>query len=270
MRLGDFKKGPKILPMKPKHLDDVLNIIDQHDEDDAEAAYISYEREGLDNQYVLCMGSDVVGMSGYRPAANTHATAWLSWTYLAESIQGMGHGETFVTDVIQKCKDAKFRKIFVSTSDYVDDEDGDIYARARAFYKSIGFTHQLTLPDYFDAGEAKWIYSIDFNQSFQAPQPSWSATSGFKCVDTFELLESDDTYTLGFDLNDDGEFSTADEIKQFIDQARSKGAKRLYVGLPSDAVMITRQLTDLGFDNVGRLKDYYRTGVSEVNFKMVL
>lgn len=270
MRLGDLKKGPKLQPMKSKHLDAVLHIIHEHDEDDAEAADISYQQEGLDNQYVLCMGNEVVGMSGFRAAANTHASAWLSWTYLAESIQGMGHGETFVKEVLQKCKDAKFRKIFVSTSDYVDDEDGDIYARARAFYKSIGFTHQLTLPDYFDEGESKLIYSMDFNQSFQAPKPSWSATSGFKCVDTFEMLECDETYTLGFDLNEDNQFSTTEEIKEFINQARSKGAKRLYVGLPSDAVFINRLLSNLEFDNLGRLKDYYRTGVSEVNFRLNL
>ena len=62
-----FKKSSPVQPMGKEHLSEVVRLIEEHDEDDAEAALKTYEREGFDNQYILIQEKAVIGVSGYRP-----------------------------------------------------------------------------------------------------------------------------------------------------------------------------------------------------------
>ncbi|MCG8317334.1 MAG: GNAT family N-acetyltransferase [Pseudomonadales bacterium] len=264
-----FKKTFNVWPMTKKHLNQVIALIAQHDEDDAEAARTTYERQGYESQYVLCYGKEVIGVSGSRPAENTDGAYWLSWSYIRPDMQGQGHGVDLVRGVIQKLHQSGARKLFVAMSDYQDDAGNDVYAKARRFYEIMGFKHEATLPDYYNDGEARIVSAIDF----EIPPGnglSWSANTGFKCFNNFELLESDNVYALDWEIIDGGESSSSDEIGQQMMDAKEKGAQRIYTSMPSDAFAAIASLKDAGFEIMGELSDYFQSGVHEINFKREL
>ncbi len=265
-----FKKSSPVQPMGKEHLNEVVRLIEEHDEDDAEAALKTYECEGFDNQYVLIQEKAVLGVSGYRPADNTEGAFWLSWTYIDTENQHQGFGVQLVKAVIQSCYKNKARKLFVAASDYRDGEGNELYARAHRFYKNMGFEYQLTLPDYYTKGESRIISSIDFKQSNEHTQTSWSATSGFLCIDAFEMLESDGVYALAWRINEEGQNSIVNQLLEIIEAAQAKGAERIYTGLPSDATDILDTLNAAHFTSVGTLADYYRAGIAEVNLTLEL
>lgn len=260
-----FNSHFEIIPMQPEHIEQVLEIIESHDDDDAEEAQEEFEEKGLAGYYVLSLGKQVIAISGYRHAPHTNGSYWLGWTYVKEGFRRKGHGRKILDYVINQCKKEGCRKLWVSTSDYQDDDGMDIYLPAKETYKNIGFSHSLTLKNYFDQGESKHIYHMHVNPFTKGSKVSFS-NNIFGLNGVHEIAETTDAYTFDFFLDETGVGLDVETLKHAIIDARSNGANRMYVGLPSDALGAIRMLESAGFEQAGCLEDYFDAGVSEINF----
>ena len=56
----------KLHELDVEHLKSVIEIIEEHDEDDAEDAKRDFERNGLENHWIISVAGKVSGISGYR------------------------------------------------------------------------------------------------------------------------------------------------------------------------------------------------------------
>lgn len=254
-----------LAPMQKKDLKAVLAIIDAHDDDDAEAAEQSYKQQGIKGQFVYRIEGRIAGVTGYRPIAGSDRSCWLSWTYLEKSLCGQGHGRRMMDALLPELKRLNVRKVFVAVSDYVDPEDGPIYAAALALYKSLGFTMELTLPDYYDEGEAEMILGRRLRPRKEGVDiQEENDPIRFHQVD--EIAETDGAYVFGWEVGGDKHFTAAD-LDIGVQAVRNKpGARSVYVSFPSNLPMIHAPLREAGFENIGRLVDYYEDGVDELHF----
>ena len=266
---GPAPTGPaspaNLAPMQKKDLKAVLAIIDGHDDDDAEAAEHSYKQQGIEGQFVYRIEGRIAGVTGYRAIAGSDRSCWLSWTYLEKSLCGQGHGRRMMDALLPELKRLNVRKMFVAVSDYVDPEDGPIYAPALALYKSLGFTMELTLPDYYDEGEAEMILGRRLRpRKEDVDIQEENDPIRFHQVD--EIAETDGAYVFGWEVGGDKPFTAAD-LDIGVQAVRKKpGARSVYVTFPGNLPMIHAPLKEAGFDNIGRLVDYYEDGVDELHF----
>ena len=83
---------PELRPMYLGDLHKVIDIIESHDEDDAESAAGDFESGDFSNQYVLEKDDTIIGITGFRTVEASDNTCWLSWTYLNKDNQGSGLG----------------------------------------------------------------------------------------------------------------------------------------------------------------------------------
>jgi len=73
-----------IRKLKPEDLDEVLALIREHDEDDAE--YAMNTLLGSNSNNIIAEKDGVIlGVSGYENIIGTDRTAYLSWTYVLKS-----------------------------------------------------------------------------------------------------------------------------------------------------------------------------------------
>ena len=93
--------GPKLIPMQHTHIADALRIIEETDEDDAQEAQQDLFGKGCDGTFVLTDKGKVIGLTGATPIEDADDTGWLSWTYLAESHRGGGHGRFMLETLLQ-------------------------------------------------------------------------------------------------------------------------------------------------------------------------
>ena len=73
-------KGPSLIPMQPRHMRRVVEIIAQTDEDDAAEAEKSFAGNGTDNMFVLQDQGNIFGVIGFSLDEQMPDLAWLSWT----------------------------------------------------------------------------------------------------------------------------------------------------------------------------------------------
>ncbi|MEL6317802.1 MAG: GNAT family N-acetyltransferase, partial [Pseudomonadota bacterium] len=159
---GGSGRGPVLEPMQADDVRQVLSLIEEHDEDDAEEAEERF-RDSLDGMFVLKEGPRVVGVTGAWRDPGVADVFWLSWTYLAEDKKGHGLGQAMIDQLGEMLMGEGCRKVFISTSDYVDEDGDDVYAEARAFYEgAMGASLEIRIDNYFDVGEAQLIYSAHF------------------------------------------------------------------------------------------------------------
>ena len=69
--------------MDVEHLKSVIEIIEEHDEDDAEDAKGDFERNGLENHWII-PSLERCGISGYRQIPGSYGSAY-SWTYIVKA-----------------------------------------------------------------------------------------------------------------------------------------------------------------------------------------
>lgn len=262
-------------PMTAEDLARVLAIITEHDEDDGAAAEASYAEAGFDRQFVLVNEHDeVLGVTGYRPAQGTDATAWLSWTYVDEAARGRGAGKEMLTRLFEVLREAGIRKVFTSTSDYVDEEDGDIYAAARRMYEDLGFREELRHADYYEPGETQLIYGLRLNGERADVQIAEDDTCVF-FNRLHEIAEADDIYAIGWQVVKPRLFQrpnqfTPQDLAPGIEQARNWEARALFISFPSNMVSVQEPLQAAGFIEAGRLSDFYEDGLDEIHFRLNL
>ncbi|MCF6189920.1 MAG: GNAT family N-acetyltransferase [Cocleimonas sp.] len=254
--------------MQSEDIDAVLAVIESQDEDDAEEAEAGYrEIGGVLDQYVIEQDGKVIGVTGFSKPPGCDETYWLSWTYVHEDYANKGHGRKMLNELIELIKQKGGRKLFVKVSDYVDDEDGAIYAAALHLYQSLGFNVEITHKDYYDEGESQIILGLRLKDKLSTVAQEENCPVTFNSV--FEIAETDDAYSFGW--HDEGEqIFTEDDVKTGIDQVRQDEGRAVFLSFPSNFVGIKETLLSAGFSNSGILDDYYEDGVHEQHFTYIL
>lgn len=258
--------GWKLRPMASNDLDDVLKIIYEHDEDDGEWAQESYEKFGFTDEYVLTNEDRVAGVTGFKYEPETDNTFWLSWTYLEKTHQGKQMGARMLEELFDILKKRKARKIFVSTSDYIDPEEGSIYKDAIRLYKTMGFKEEIVHPDFYEPGESQLIYGY-----YLQPRPPMKKRikpekRGVVLDDLYDIDETDDIYAVEWEFYGKQCFSS-EELKGFLEKARGLNARAVYMALPSNVTKVNDPLKDCGFQPIGMLEDFYGDGLHKIHFR---
>ncbi len=250
--------------MQSEDIEAVLNVIDSQDEDDAEEAESGYrEIGGVLDQYVMEHDGKVIGVTGFSMPTGCDDTYWLSWTYVHDDYANKGHGRKMLTELIELIKQKGGRKLFVKVSDYVDDEDGAIYAAALHLYQSLGFKIEITHKEYYDEGEAQIILGLRLKDKQNVTAPEEDCPVTFNAV--FEIADTDDAYSFGW--HDEGEQAfTESDVKIGLDQVRQDEGRVVFLSFPSTFTGIKNTLLSAGFSNSGILDDYYEDGVHEQHF----
>ena len=266
---------PELRPMYMSDLPQVLRIIDDVDEDDAESAEADYEQEGFDNQFVLEVEGEVVGVTGYREVSATDNTYWLSWTYLDEAVRGQGLGKSMLADILTKLRDAKARKLFVKISSYEDPEEGKIYERALKMYQSSGFQTEVVSESFYDDGEDQLILGLNLRVESAGAVDDEVKVEDEKPVIRFnglhEIADTDGAYPFAWEVRDSiklfgkRSFSTEDLLLG-LRSVKESGGRRVFLTFPSNLPLIHKPLQAAGFNYVGQLADYYERGVHEFHF----
>lgn len=254
--------------MQSEDIDAVLGVIDSQDEDDAEEAEPGYrEIGGVLDQYVMEQGGKVIGVTGFSMPPGCDETYWLSWTYVDDDYANNGYGRKMLTELIELIKQKDGRKLFVKVSDYVDDEDGAIYAAALHLYQSLGFKIEITHKDYYDQGESQMILGLRLKDKNNVIASAEDCPVTFNSV--FEIADTDDAYSFGW--HDEGEEAfTEDDVKVGINQVREDEGRAIFLSFPSTFTGIKDTLLSAGFSNSGILDDYYEDGVHEQHFSYYL
>ena len=250
--------------MQSDDIDDVVAIIESHDEDDAEEAEAGYRQIGgtYDN-YVYAIDGKTIGITGYSIPPGCDNSYWLSWTYVDDAYTNQGHGRRMLTEMIEEIKARGGRKLFVKVSDYVDPEDGAIYAAALHLYQSLGLTIEVTHKDFYDKGESQFILGMRLKEAEENEVQMDDSYVQFDGV--FEIAETDDAYS--FSWHDEGEKPlTAEDVEIGINAVRNDDARAIFLSFPSNFSTIEAPLLQSGFSKTGTLSDYYEDGIHEQHY----
>jgi ribosomal protein S18 acetylase RimI-like enzyme len=257
--------GVDFRPMRPNDVSAVLEIIRLHDDDDYEEARETY-RESLEGQFVLTKDGRVVGSTGAEYAEETDNNWWLSWTYLAAEFQGSGLGAVMLVKMLDQLREWEARKVFVSTSDYVDLQQGEVYRDALKAYQRLGFQEELRHKDYYERNEAQIALGLrlapDPVGGGVHPEPDMRAAVvlGFG-----EVPEAEDAAAVDWEFADTG--SPTQELEDLVQDAARQGARVVFASAPSDASRVMSLFKSAGFVEEGRLLDFYEDGIDDVHFR---
>ncbi len=254
----------KLREMQPEDIKAVIKVIESQDEDDAEEALASYQQiGGIMDQYVLEQNGQIIGVTGFlTPPACDH-THILSWTYVHDDYANQGHGRIMLNELISLLKEKGGRKLYVHVSDYVDEEDGAIYAAALHLYQSLGFKLEITHNDYYDEGEAQMILGLRLKEAVNRPVEQEFCPVQFNSV--FEIAETDDAYSFGW--HDEGESSfTIADVEIGLEQVKNDEGRAVFLSFPSNYIGVADTLLASGFTNAGTLDDYFEDGIHEQHF----
>ncbi|MGK0270578.1 MAG: ribosomal protein S18 acetylase RimI-like enzyme [Cocleimonas sp.] len=255
--------------MQPEDIRPVFEVIESQDEEDAEEALAGYQEIGgtMDN-YVMVVNNRVIGVTGYATPLGCDETHWLAWTYIHDDYANQGNGRIMLTELIQYLKDKGGRMLFVKVSDYVDEEDGAIYAAALHLYKSLGFKEQLVHKNYYDEDESQTILALRLKDSETSTEvETEDCPVEFNAV--FEIAETDGAYSFGWHDEADSVF-TPEDVSIGIQQARKDNARAVFLSFPQNYSKVRETLIASGFTQSGMLTDYFEDGVHEEHFTYVL
>jgi ribosomal protein S18 acetylase RimI-like enzyme len=254
----------KLREMQPEDIKAVIKVIESQDEDDAEEALESYQQiGGIIDQYVLEQNGQIIGVTGFLTPPACDQTHLLSWTYVHDDYANQGHGRIMLNELIDFLKEKGGRKLFVRVSDYVDEDDGAIYAAALHLYRSLGFKLEITHKDYYDEGEAQMILGLRLKEVVNTPVEQEHCPAQFNSV--FEIAETDDAYSFGWDDEGESLFTIAD-VEIGLEQVKNDEGRAVFLSFPSNYSGVADTLLASGFINAGTLDDYFEDGVHEQHF----
>lgn len=261
-----------IRPMQDSDVAPIIVMINEFDDEDAEAASSEFERYGIDNHFVIVVNGVPVGVCGFRHSPATKNTSWLSWFYLASDHRGCGLGKAMLQYVLNELTLVKCRKIFVKVSDYTDANSLPVYESALVLYRKLGFIEELCSLDFYSEGENQSILGLvlepigtDKMISIMDERPAIHFTG------VHEITDSDGAFT--FRWSTSSKFSlrgathfTEKELHIGLVAAVKAGARKVFLTFPSNLPLIHTPLQTSGFKMVGRLSDYYEFGLDELHF----
>lgn len=252
--------GPHLNPLKMDHLRQVVALIAETDEDDAEEAEHSLREKRGVGMFVLLDQGKVIGVTGATAADGADDIVWLSWTYLAEDRQGQGMGRFMIEDLLRKLNETGMRKLFISTSDYREDGE-EIYADAHRFYEAMGASVELRIPDYHDRGETKIVFGLTNPGVTPQSQERPDRPNGVHFGVPAPAPESEGGGALNWEVGGDG----ITGIEEALKVAREHSARIVFSALPEDISELAEpELSRHGFTRLGALKDYYDVGFDQI------
>ena len=256
-------------PMQDYDIESVLDIIYAHDEDDGEEAAAAFKKT-LEHKFVLALGRQVIGMTGFRPDPDAPRTAWLSFTYIHEDFRQNGHAYWMMLQLRDVLQAHDIERLFIATSDYIDEDSGeDIYLAARNFYEyKLNAEREILIENFYGPGEARYIYSLPVTEQVASPSPRPDNVKA-RFVGLNQAAESDTSYVAEWEELIDGEANAESKLEtkslqDLIDEVSSYNGKALFVTLPdyiSDQHV--QELRGAGFREIGTLRDYFAKGVGE-------
>lgn len=264
---------PELRPMYLGDLPKVIKIIDHYDDDDAEAAENDFQRNGIEDHYVLELNGQVIGVTGYRTVPATDRTSWLSWTYLDHNHRGKGLGKFMTQELITKIREINGRKLFVKVSDYDDPEEGKIYAAALGMYQSLSFKEEVRSIDFYDEDEDQMILGLSLDAEFEGTEDP--EVEQEKPIIRFngmhEIAETEGSYTFQWEvLNKKTLFGkrnfSVEDLQIGLNAVKGEGGRKIFLTFPSNLPLIHKPLQAAGFKYVGQISDYYERGVHEFHF----
>ncbi|MBL4772743.1 MAG: GNAT family N-acetyltransferase [Alcanivoracaceae bacterium] len=255
-----------IRPMLDEDLDSILEIIEEHDEDDAQEAQRDYQDVGISGQYVILYDNKVIGVTGAKRVEACDNTFKLSWTYVDKQYCGKGYGRQLLQHLLDEITSCNGRKIFVYVSDYIDEEGVAIYAAALGLYQSLGFETELKIEDYYDKTEALTVLGLVLKKpaSDQVSPTSESPKIVFK--ELYPVAETENTYSFSWKTKVFGKPFSAQDVKIGIQAALDVKANIVLISFPSNFDNVTMPLFEAGFSQLGQLKDYYEDGIHEDHY----
>ncbi|MEL7239395.1 MAG: GNAT family N-acetyltransferase [Planctomycetota bacterium] len=212
----------------------------------------------LSGLFVTEVDGRVGGFTGYSRIMDAPTSAWLSWTYVREDMRRQGVGGFMMESLKATLAKTKVERLFITTSDYA--EDGvDIYADARRFYERCGAVRELVVEDFYDRGEAKYIYRLPLkNDAAFFEQASLDTGVAFEGVEV--LPETTTAFGLYW-AETDGPAEDDEALDYLVDEARGEGAHAVFASMPtalsSNACL---QLEKSGFRRLGEVSDFYGAG----------
>lgn len=260
-------QGFRFRPLTAKYAQAALEIVYDHDEDDGDAAQAALSGD-LSAFHMVEVDGALAGFTGYSRIMEAPTSAWLSWTYVHEEFRRKGVGGYMLAELSRLLARKKVDRLFISTSDYT--EDGvDIYADARRFYERVGARCDLKIPDFYEPGEAKYIYRLALGeQGFGYPSQEGNVNVCFS-----EIEQIDETDTAWALLWEEYPASASADIEQddramiddLIAQACADGAHAIFASLPSNlSSAASGTLQQAGFRNLGSVTDYYGPGLNDI------
>ncbi len=256
--------------MREEEIDAVVALIESHDDDDAEEAQRFYrEFNGCYGQFVLEMEDELIGVTGFEAPTGCDQSYWLSWTYIDAQHTNQGLGRKMLTELFDYLQQQQGgRKLFVKVSDYVDPEDGPIYAAALHLYESMGFSIEVQHDDFYDVGEAQIILGMRLQQEQEIPDVAQQQVA-IQFNEIFEIAESEGSWSFGWHEQKGGGSGvpfTTEDLQTGLDAVRKDGARCVFLSFPSDYAGINEPLIESGFTQAGSLKDYYADGIDELHY----
>ena len=263
----------QIRSMNMSELPRVLEIINDFDEDDAQAAESDYHDNGFDHHFVIENEGQVIGTTGFRLVEGCDQTAWLSWTYINSTSRNQGFGKQMLEQLITNMREQYVRKVFVKVSNYQDPQHGDVYGAAGKLYNSMGFEAQLINKDFYDEDEDQIIMSLTLkeeNDDIHVMDEKPNITF----VNIFEISETDGAFTFEWSAPGTSFFASIFGKKCFnvldlrvgINNVIERGGRKIFLTFPSNLPIIQKPLEVAGFEHVGTLSDYYEKGIHELHF----
>ena len=261
-----------VRPMERGDIDAVIAIIDEHDEDDAEEARDDFD-ESIEGMFVATDNGRIVGVTGAFADEEASDVYWLSWTYVAAQERRKGMGRYLVGGLFDHLQNQGARKVFITTGEYV--EDGvDIYAAARAFYKSLGAAEELKMAQYFSDDEARYIFGLNIVNQPDVIPASMEQAGHIIFDGLFPSAETEDGLTLTwreFEPEEEQNEDPKQKLESLIQEARDNKMRFLMAAIPSDLSDGASQgLKAMGFTQVGALPNFYEAGVAQDHWVLSL
>lgn len=255
-------------PMAAADIDDVVALIEMHDEDDAAEAQRFYsELNGCHGQFVLELQDEILGVTGFEAPSGCEQCYWITWTYVHPRHLNQGHGRAMLTELIDHLRQLGARKLFVKVSDYVDAHGDAVYAAALHLYESLGFAVEARHADFYDAGEAQIILGMRL-----APPRRHGIAMQHPAIqfnEIFEIAETEGAWSFGWHERR-GRGAAApfsrEDVQTGLDAVSREDARCVFLSFPSNYAGVGEALADAGFDEAGMLKDYYDDGIDELHY----
>ena len=253
--------GYRFRKMKPADAPAALDIVGEHDEDDAAEAAFAMTGD-LSGLFVAEVDGRVGGFTGYSRIMDAATSAWLSWTYVRSDLRRQGVGGFMMDMLKDELSKTKVERLFIATSDYEDD-GVDIYADARRFYERHGAIRELVVDDFYDRGESKYIYRMPLHS-----EAAFLASEGAESDVAFEGVEILPETQTAFGLyweETDGPLQDEDcALEHLVDEARGEGAHAVFASIPSAiSGSAGLRLEKSGFRRLGEVSDFYGAGAHD-------
>ena len=257
---------PVFRAMQRSDVKAALKIINGADTDDRSHAAKTY-KASLEDKYVLVIGEHLVGVTGLTYAEETERTYWLSWTYIATDFRNLGYGKLMLNRVLEIMQEMEVRKTFISTSDFWDAMEGDIYDDAKRLYQSLSFVEEVRVKDYYASGEDMFVFARRIDPALTSPPMMGPPDNRSIVFDGFHLApEGREAYIVDWHFGPEGQENTAaDQFENNL--AKLRNPRCALASVPSDAQAAIQGLKDWGLIEVGRMRDFFEDGVDNVMFR---